>query len=245
MFLGKPITSESMLIDSCWELKVDVNGYKYPQGKELATQAAQGRKFQILDSEENSNCNRIKVRLLEDGYICWLTCKDIENLAGFINHWEPNLLAQSEIHMRIPAILLWIKKASEISNQYLWGGTCGPNFDCSGLVQAAFASQQIWLPRDSYQQESFCTSFKFDIKSFDGILPGDLVFFGSKETCNHVGIYKGKGFYWHSSGAMHGRNGIGLNQLQTSAKDTVSAYYRSKLRSIGRVVSCHNGTKMP
>ena len=74
---------------------------------------------------------------------------------------------------------------------------------------------------------------------------GDLVFFGSKAKCTHVGIYKGNGLYWHSSGPIKGRNGIGIDELQPKGENVISAYYLSKLRSIGRVESSHDGSILP
>ena len=44
--------------------------------------------------------------------------------------------------------------------------------------------------------------------------PGDLLFFGNEEKCDHIGIYKGDGLYYHSSGKDFGRNGIGLDTLK-------------------------------
>ena len=93
-------------------------------------------------------------------------------------------------------------------NYYLWGGTVAPNYDCSGLMQAAFKSVGVWLPRDAYQQEAFTQSI-----SFEELLAGDLVFFGSDEKATHVGLYLGEGCYIHSSGQKQGRNGIGIDKL--------------------------------
>ncbi len=243
--LGKPITINTMIPKSFWELKVDVNGYKTKEGSELATQAVKGRSFELLEIPEKPSSSRIKVRLLEDGYICWLQFKDIENLAFSIDSWEAYSLSKTEINRRLPKVLNWVEKASRNTNQYLWGGTIGPDFDCSGLIQSAFASQQIWLPRDSYQQENFCRSITFELNSLDKIICGDLIFFGTKTRCTHVGIYKGKGLYWHSSGRVKGRNGIGIDELKPNGKNIISAYYLSKLRSIGRVESSYDGSIQP
>ena len=53
---------------------------------------------------------------------------------------KTNLIEFNEISIqkKIPLILDWIKDQSKLKNKYLWGGTLGPNFDCSGLIQTAF-----------------------------------------------------------------------------------------------------------
>ena len=75
------------------------------------------------------------------------------------------MFTEERIISRIPEILSWTKAAKKMSNEYLWGGTIGPNFDCSGLVQSAFASSGIWIPRDAFQQEKFCTNISLDIEA--------------------------------------------------------------------------------
>jgi len=247
--LRKTITSDIMIPGSYWELKVDVNGYKSLDNSELITQAIAGRKFEVIEnpriSEPNENGKRLKVRLLEDGYHCWFDIQDIEAKTVSIDCWEPKLLTTKEIQSRLPKVLEWVKNASMVRNSYLWGGTVGPNFDCSGLIQTSFASQQIWLPRDAYQQENFCSNITFTEDSFAELRPGDLLFFGTKNRCSHVGLYKGNKLYWHSSGEINGRNGIGIDELQPTNKNHISSFYRSILRNIGRVESCHNGTTLP
>ena len=71
------------------------------------------------------------------------------------------------------------------------------------------------------------------------------IFFGNNKKCSHVGLYKGKKVYWHSSGKENGRNGIGIDELQPTNKNRISTFYSSRLRSIGRVESCHNGNTLP
>ena len=94
---------------------------------------------------------------------------------------------------------------------------------------------RIYIPRDSHQLKSFCKhlfNFKENQKSLQA---GDILFFGNQEKCDHVGIYKGDGFYFHSSGNDFGRNGIGVDTIKET-NDKISLHYQSKLISAGRVM---------
>ncbi len=235
-----------MLPGSCWTLSAAVNGYAGSSNDELITQAAAGRSFQLIKdlSKDHGGDNqfpRFEVRLLEDGYKCWFEFSAIFGLAFSRPPWEPKLFTKNQIQDRIPSVLIWLEQATSQRNQYLWGGTIGPDFDCSGLVQAAFASQEVWLPRDAYQQERFCESLVISPTNYQMLLPGDLLFFGTSQKCTHVAIYKGAGMYCHSSGITDGRNGIGCDSLEPEDTNTVAFHYRSRLRGAGRVVRCHNG----
>ena len=137
-----------------------------------------------------------------------------------------------------------MEKAGAIPNKYLWGGTVGPNFDCSGLVQSAFASQGIWLPRDAYQQERFCKNLEIPLPNYQILRPGDLLFFGSQEKCTHVAIYLGDGIYCHSSGIENGRNGIGCDGIGSFDQNPVANFYRSQFRRAGRVLNSYEGTSL-
>ncbi len=234
---------------SKWLLNNNINGYKNFEGNELATQGSSGRKFAItnnshLSSYSSVSMKRVRVRLLEDNYTCWFNINDIANKVTEINYWKPSLLSKNEIKQKIPKILTWIEKAANQPNHYLWGGTIGPNFDCSGLIQAAFSREGIWLPRDAYQQERFCKKLNFNPSTLKEIIPGDLIFFGISERCSHVGIYIGKGDYWHSSGKENGRDGIGRDNLRIISQDAISSHYLSILRGAGRVENCHNGASL-
>ena len=142
------------------------------------------------------------------------------------------MLSEAEITTRLPAVINFTQLAMQQPNHYLWGGTVGPNYDCSGLMQTAFASVGIWLPRDAYQQEAFTNSI-----AVEELKPGDLIFFGSAQKATHVGLYLGEGCYIHSSGQEMGRNGIGIDQL--SEQGAISRSYYLQLRSYGRVVKSY------
>ena len=78
----------------------------------------------------------------------------------------------------------------QLGTPYVWGGEGPAGFDCSGLVQWAYAVAGIGLPRVAQDQ--------FDagppVPAGAPLLPGDLVFFGaSSRAVAHVGIYLGDG----------------------------------------------------
>ncbi|MFI8371385.1 C40 family peptidase [Streptomyces sp. NPDC085466] len=89
---------------------------------------------------------------------------------------------------------------AQVGDAYVTGGT-GPNsWDCSGLVQAAYAAAGIDLPRISYQQSSMGTSV-----SLGNLQPGDILYWGSRSGSYHVAIYVGGGKY---VGAQNSSTGV-------------------------------------
>lgn len=73
---------------------------------------------------------------------------------------------------------------------YLWAGTSGFGFDCSGFVYSVYRHYGITLARDADQQAVGGTP----VASTD-LAPGDLVFFRGSSTgqVSHVGLYVGDG----------------------------------------------------
>ena len=250
MTLEVLLTKASFVLGSLWKLRINIDGFKSENSDELVTQASIGRSFQLIDClrsnfKDKEIIDRVKVRLLEDDYICWFRFSELTHQASKIESWEFELFTEERIFSRIPGILSWTKAAKKMSNEYLWGGTLGPNFDCSGLVQSAFASSGIWIPRDAYQQEKFCKNIAFDIEVLGKYLkPGDLLFFGSSEKCTHVGLHIENGFYIHSSGVTDGHNGIEIDCLFQPNLGKIASFYRSKFRSAGRVISCYQSEKL-
>ncbi|HEY9693838.1 MAG TPA: C40 family peptidase [Oculatellaceae cyanobacterium] len=210
---------------------VNLNLYDSPSCNSLATQAAAGRYFQILSTTAQEKA--VEVRLCEDDYSAWLLIQDLQHLEPAKTAYQATKVSSSEIQARIPAAIAFTQKAMQQDNYYLWGGTVAPNYDCSGLMQAAFASVGIWLPRDSYQQEAFTQPI-----TLEQLQPGDLIFFGTPQKTTHVALYLGEGSYIHSSGKEIGRNGIGIDQLSEHG-DQVSRSYYQQLRRAGRVVASY------
>ena len=72
----------------------------------------------------------------------------------------------------------------QLGKPYVWGATGPGSFDCSGLVQAAWASAGVAIPRTTYEQWAALPHV-----SMSAIQPGDLIFF---DGIGHVAIYVGK-----------------------------------------------------
>ena len=239
------LTKSSFVLGSLWKLRINIDGFKNEYSDELATQASIGRVFQLVDFKDKKIIDRVKVRLLEDDYICWFRFSELIHNASKMDSWESEVLTQSEIINRIPEVLFRANAAKQISNKYLWGGTIGPDYDCSGLVQSAFAASGVWIPRDAYQQEKFCETITFEINDLgEKLIPGDLLFFGSSEKCTHVGLHIENGFYLHSSGVNNGHNGIEIDGLLQPHPGKIASFYRSNFRSAGRVISCYQSKKL-
>lgn len=105
-----------------------------------------------------------------------------------------------------------------LGNKYVWGGTSLTNgTDCSGFVMRIYEHFGYYLPRTSRAQAEATKS----VSSSD-VQVGDLFFYGSGSTVNHVALYIGGGQIIHASNS---RDGIKIS----------SAYYRQPLK-IGRVM---------
>ena len=222
-----------------------INIYDSPKCDRLATQAALGRHLRVvdpslrsggrngIDSVVQGDTTAVMVRLCEDDYPGWLDLRDVELLDVAETVYHPLVLSEEEVRGKLPIVITFARDAMHQSNYYLWGGTVGPNYDCSGLMQAAFVAAGIWLPRDAYQQEAFTKPI-----SITALEAGDLVFFGTPEKATHVGLYLGDNRYIHSSGQAQGRNGIGIDVLSEDGDLVSQAYYR-QLRGYGKVVASY------
>ena len=211
-----------------YECLGDLDLYDSPKCISLATQAAKGRHLRVI--VETLNQNSVRVCLREDDYPGWILISDLQFLNPTTQIYQAKFFTPDQIKQLLPDAITFTSKAMSRSNYYLWGGTVGPNFDCSGLMQAAFASVGIRIPRDAYQQEAFLESIRLE-----NLQPGDLVFFGTPQKATHVGLYLGDNRYIHSSGKDIGRNGIGIDILSEQGGEVSQSYYQ-QLRGAGRIV---------
>jgi len=243
---GTPAAPEWLIPGTNWQLTGSVDLYSQARGEGLTSQAWTGRHLQILTSPAATGTGmRLRVRLLDDGYPGWLEPDALLGRAVACSPPQPQLLQRCSIVQRMEQVLSFTQAAQRVANTYLWGGSLGPNYDCSGLMQRAYASAGIWIPRDAYLQERFCQPVAVQPGQVQLLEPGDLIFFGTPQRCSHVGLHLGGGRYLHSSGVAHGRNGIGIDDLAPQNPDPVARHYRLELRGAGRVMHSHNGSPLP
>lgn len=87
-----------------------------------------------------------------------------------------------------------------VGNPYVWGGTSlTEGADCSGFVQTVFANFGLYLSRTAESQSYGGTSV-----SLDNLQPGDLLFYNSTGSIDHVAIYIGGGQIVHAANSSSG-----------------------------------------
>jgi NlpC/P60 family/Bacterial dipeptidyl-peptidase Sh3 domain len=229
-----------------------LNLYDSPLCDRLASQIAQGEYVQV-DSQTN---HFLSVVAISDSYAGYLRSQDLASLEMCEERDLPTikLIKVEVIEQLLPQVIAYALAAEKIENHYLWGGKLPPHFDCSGLVQTAFASVGIQIPRDAYQQEAFSLLIPYEANKsafcewLEQLQSGDLIFFGLQKA-THVGLYLGDRKYIHCSGQEFGHNRIAIdflldpNLIQNSSDQMVfnqvcqkvAIHYSSQLRGAGRI----------
>lgn len=131
-----------------------------------------------------------------DGRIAFIRNSEAQPYRQWVNSLEQsgeNLVATSKSLMGLP---------------YLWGGTSPKGVDCSGFTKTIFFMNGMVIPRDASQQVHTGTVVD-STRSFENLVPGDLLFFGTpasdstSERVVHVGMWIGDDQFIHSSGKVH------------------------------------------
>ena len=104
---------------------------------------------------------------------------------------------------------------------YVYGGNSPSGFDCSGFMQYVFAQFGYTINRTATAQLQNGTSV-----SYDGMQPGDIVYFGYGSTASHVGMYIGDGQFVH---AQNSSTGVVISSLSET-------YYASRFLCAHRIV---------
>ncbi|MCD0468229.1 C40 family peptidase [Flavobacterium sp. JAS] len=120
-----------------------------------------------------------------------------------------------------------IEKAEDnIGVRYKAGGTTKNGFDCSGLVYTTFESENIKLPRSSYEQANVGKIIKISDAQ-----KGDLIFFKTNKSrqINHVGLI----VEVNSNEIKFVHSSTSKGVIVSSTKET---YYQNSFAQINRVI---------
>lgn len=131
---------------------------------------------EVISSHDELHGRWMNVRLL-DGTILFAIRKDFSFDSTPLTLSE--MLSLSTQFLNIP---------------YIWAGTSGFGFDCSGFTYTLFKQMDIFIPRNSNLQANFDKMIPIELEN---LLPGDLLFFG-KTKIVHVGLYLGDETFIHA-----------------------------------------------
>jgi len=131
----------------------------------------------------------IQVATPDDGYK-WLRASDVTVYASESAIPKPTghqLVESAEDFLRVP---------------YLWAGTSGFAFDCSGFTYTVHRLHGITIPRDTVSREELTNPlFGTPVRNYADLKPGDLAYFAYQNgtgAVHHVGMYVGDGMMIHS-----------------------------------------------
>lgn len=108
---------------------------------------------------------------------------------------------------RAAAAVAYVK--SKVGDSYVYGATGPSAFDCSGLMEAAWAAAGVSIPRTSEEQAAAAVSI-----SESQLQPGDYIFFYGYPP-SHVGMYVGGGMFID---ARNSSVGVVWGSLDSSSK---------------------------
>jgi len=117
---------------------------------------------------------------------------------------------------------------AQMGAPYRWGGTDANGFDCSGLIQYAYAEHGVVLPRVSREQARAGAAVPTDVTA---LAAGDILAFSAVPggQVTHVGLYVGDGRFIHSS-----RDGVTISLL--SATDATGRWWWDRWVGARRVM---------
>lgn len=110
---------------------------------------------------------------------------------------------------------------SMVGTKYRWGGASYKGVDCSGLMVLLYKKEGIKLPHSSKQQYKLGKPVK---KS--ELIAGDLLFFNTRGSISHVGMYIGNDKFVH---ATNRSKGVRVNKLS-------EAYYKKRFVGARRIL---------
>jgi cell wall-associated NlpC family hydrolase len=152
--------------------------------REVLNESLRGEALYLLDF---SPANEAYLCHASDGYVGWVAAADVHRVdrTRFTQVLTPSRSEDPRIESVIAAA------RARLGQPYVWGGRSEEGVDCSGLVQRAFASIGMHLPRDA-EQQAIVGKLVATRWHRDGLRRGDVLFFlGRRGFVAHTAIYLG------------------------------------------------------
>jgi cell wall-associated NlpC family hydrolase len=125
---------------------------------------------------------------MEDGPIATLSPAEMENAmassAELLSKWHNP--EEKKLFVKVATAFL--------GAPYRWGGVSLKGLDCSAFVKKIYELFDVTLPRTAREQAHVGTAV-----AREDMIEGDLVFFNTKRSFGHVGIYIGNNEFVHAS----------------------------------------------
>jgi cell wall-associated NlpC family hydrolase/LysM repeat protein len=161
--------------------------YKCATGTELAVLKQNGAWSAILMSDRSTGWIPTHYIKFTSASVDVSTQVITDNSSDADSEWRGGY---SSNHPAVVNALKWM------GTRYVYGGEGRNGIDCSSLVQHAFASAGVRLPRVSRDQARVGRAV-----APENLQPGDRLYFSASGThVDHTGIYMGNGLFVHASG---------------------------------------------
>jgi gamma-D-glutamyl-L-lysine dipeptidyl-peptidase len=142
------------------------------------------------------------------------------------------LIDMMTVFNRVPDGLNLVNTAKKFNGiPYMWGGFSSKAIDCSGFTSGVYFLNGVVIMRDASQQIRYGEKIT-EKYEFQGLLPGDLLFFGRRakdtipERVTHVAMYIGDTEFIHASGKVK------INSIDSTRTNSLPNYEKLFIRTM-------------
>lgn len=200
--------AQELLTDTATAKTSNLNVRKEPNTESsVIIQVGEGEKLEVVEVLDGW----VKVAVDSDaGYVAAdyvAVGKELPTAVTLKELYYGNGVSQTRVEM--------VEYAKQfLGNPYVWGGTSlTKGTDCSGFTMGIYKHFGISLPHSSRAQAGYGTKV-----SLSDAKPGDLVFYSSGGSINHVAMYIGNGQVIHASTK---KTGIKISNVSYRSVKTV------------------------
>ncbi len=161
-----------------------------PSQVEETTESSQIKEKRMINGYSEDQYNAEKEKALQAGF----TEEQFDQIMNMPQIPEANSGIATRAALTGDQSKVVSKAKEQIGKPYVWGASGPSSFDCGGLVKYVYKQAvNIELPMGTFNQEKYGKEV-----SLNSLLPGDLLFYGTRGNTYHVGIYIGNNQMIHA-----------------------------------------------